>query len=146
MTAPLPWAVDDTPPPLLTVSGLDASFGPVRALNGVNLTVQPGQLIALAGDAPHQRRLARAVLAGQGDKLARLHGEVDVVESAHRPEAGVEPRHCQQRGRRLVDVTREKRGHLESSSLIQRLTPGTLGHCGTWAPAPPSLAGRGPIP
>ena len=42
MTALLPWDVDETSPPLLTVSGLDASFGPVRALNGVNLTVQPG--------------------------------------------------------------------------------------------------------
>src|SRR5215470_8922151 len=100
----------------------------------------------VAGDAPHQRRLARAVLAGQGDKLARLHGKVDAVESAHRPEAGVEPGHCQQRGRRLVGAPRQKRGHLGLSSLIQRLTPGTLGHCGTWAPAPPSPAGRGPFP
>jgi signal transduction histidine kinase/ABC-type multidrug transport system ATPase subunit len=50
VTALLPWAVDDTPPPLLTVSGLNASFGPVRALDDVNLTVQPGELIALAGE------------------------------------------------------------------------------------------------
>jgi signal transduction histidine kinase/ABC-type multidrug transport system ATPase subunit len=46
----LPWDVDDTPPPLLTVSGLGVSFGPVRALDGVSLTVQPGELIALAGE------------------------------------------------------------------------------------------------
>jgi signal transduction histidine kinase/ABC-type branched-subunit amino acid transport system ATPase component len=50
MTALLPWAVDDTPPPLLTVAGLGVSFGPVHALEGVNLSVQPGELIALAGE------------------------------------------------------------------------------------------------
>ena len=50
MTVVLPWAVDDTPPPLLTVSGLGVSFGPVRALDGVNLSVRPGELIALAGE------------------------------------------------------------------------------------------------
>jgi signal transduction histidine kinase/ABC-type multidrug transport system ATPase subunit len=50
MTALMPLAADVTPPPLLTVSGLEVSFGPVRALNGVDLAVQPGELIALAGE------------------------------------------------------------------------------------------------
>src|ERR1700749_1608721 len=36
--------------PLLSVSGLSARFGAVQALNGVDLTVRPGELIALAGE------------------------------------------------------------------------------------------------
>jgi signal transduction histidine kinase/ABC-type multidrug transport system ATPase subunit len=36
--------------PLLTVSGVSLSYGPVRALNGVDLSVNPGELVALAGE------------------------------------------------------------------------------------------------
>jgi signal transduction histidine kinase/ABC-type multidrug transport system ATPase subunit len=36
--------------PLLSVSGLGVSFGPVRALDGVDLSVLPGELVALAGE------------------------------------------------------------------------------------------------
>ena len=50
MTALLSLANGSASPPLLTVSGLEASFGPVRALSGVDLAVQPGELIALAGE------------------------------------------------------------------------------------------------
>jgi signal transduction histidine kinase/ABC-type multidrug transport system ATPase subunit len=38
------------PAPLLTVSGLSVSYGRVRALDGVDLTVYPGELVALAGE------------------------------------------------------------------------------------------------
>jgi ABC-type sugar transport system ATPase subunit len=37
-------------PPLLELRGISKVFGAVRALNGVNLTVPPGQITALAGD------------------------------------------------------------------------------------------------
>jgi signal transduction histidine kinase/ABC-type multidrug transport system ATPase subunit len=50
MTAVLPLAADDAPAPLLTVSGLEVRFGAVRALAGVDLSVRPGELIALAGE------------------------------------------------------------------------------------------------
>src|SRR5690349_3043627 len=36
--------------PLLTVSGLSVSYGPLRALVNVNLSVQTGELVALAGE------------------------------------------------------------------------------------------------
>ena len=36
--------------PLLSVSGLGVTFGSVQALDGVNLTVRPGELVALAGE------------------------------------------------------------------------------------------------
>src|SRR5262245_43965891 len=50
MTTLAPLAAADAPAPLLTVSGLEVRFGAVRALDGVDLTVQPGELIALAGE------------------------------------------------------------------------------------------------
>src|SRR6266496_1308713 len=37
-------------PPLLSVSGLAVQFGALRALDGVDLTVRPGELVALAGE------------------------------------------------------------------------------------------------
>src|ERR1700684_3725055 len=37
-------------PPLLSVSDLAVSFGPVRALDGVSLTVGEGEIVALAGE------------------------------------------------------------------------------------------------
>ena len=36
--------------PLVSVSGLGVSFGSLRALDGVNFTVRPGELVALAGE------------------------------------------------------------------------------------------------
>src|SRR6266481_5878885 len=50
MTAVLPLAADNAPAPLLTVSGLEVRFGAVRALAGVDLSVRPGELVALAGE------------------------------------------------------------------------------------------------
>jgi len=41
---------ETTAPPLLTVSGLSLSYGPVRALHSVNLSLQAGELVALAGE------------------------------------------------------------------------------------------------
>jgi signal transduction histidine kinase/ABC-type multidrug transport system ATPase subunit len=38
------------PQPLLSVSGLAVQFGALRALDGVDLAVQPGELVALAGE------------------------------------------------------------------------------------------------
>jgi signal transduction histidine kinase/ABC-type multidrug transport system ATPase subunit len=37
-------------PPLLSVSGLAVQFGALRALDGVDLALQPGELVALAGE------------------------------------------------------------------------------------------------
>jgi signal transduction histidine kinase/ABC-type multidrug transport system ATPase subunit len=40
----------DRAEPLLTVSGLAVSYGALRALDGVDLAVRPGELVALAGE------------------------------------------------------------------------------------------------
>ena len=37
-------------PPLLSVSGVAVHFGLLRALDGVDLAVRPGELVALAGE------------------------------------------------------------------------------------------------
>jgi signal transduction histidine kinase/ABC-type branched-subunit amino acid transport system ATPase component len=50
MTAIAVDARPDSPPPLLSVSSLAVRFGALRALDGVDLTVQPGELVALAGE------------------------------------------------------------------------------------------------
>jgi signal transduction histidine kinase/ABC-type multidrug transport system ATPase subunit len=53
-TAPDRTAPDRTAPdrtaPLLAVSGLSSSYGRVRALDDINLTVRSGELVALAGE------------------------------------------------------------------------------------------------
>ncbi len=45
-----PGAADNGAAPLLTVSGLSLSYGRLRALSDINLTVQSGELVALAGE------------------------------------------------------------------------------------------------
>ncbi|HEY2269720.1 MAG TPA: ATP-binding cassette domain-containing protein, partial [Streptosporangiaceae bacterium] len=41
---------DPNSPPLLTVSGLNCSYGHLRALDDINLDVRSGELVALAGE------------------------------------------------------------------------------------------------
>src|SRR5215472_8175743 len=57
--------------PLLTVSRLSMTFGSVRALDGVDLSIMPGEVIALAGENG----------AGKTTLLRALGGDV-------RPSAG----------------------------------------------------------
>ena len=45
-----PGTLPEPPSPLLSISGLAVRFGPLRALEGVDLVVRPGELIALAGE------------------------------------------------------------------------------------------------
>jgi len=42
--------IADPPWPLLAVSGLAVRYGPLRALDGVDFVVRPGELVALAGE------------------------------------------------------------------------------------------------
>ena len=41
---------DASAPPLLDICGLSKSFGPVRALDGVDLAVRAGEIHALLGE------------------------------------------------------------------------------------------------
>jgi len=73
MTAVLPLAANDAPAPLLTVSGLDVRFGAVRALDGVDLSVRPGELIALAGENGAGKTTLVRCIAGD---IAPAGGEI----------------------------------------------------------------------
>ncbi len=42
--------VDESRTPVLEVRGVSKMFGPVRALNGIDLSVYPGEIVALIGD------------------------------------------------------------------------------------------------
>jgi signal transduction histidine kinase/ABC-type multidrug transport system ATPase subunit len=43
-------AEEPAPLPLLSVSRLSMAFGPVRALDGIDLSIMPGEVVALAGE------------------------------------------------------------------------------------------------
>ncbi len=59
--------------PLLSVSGLAARFGPLRALDRVDLSLQPGELVALAGEnGAGKTTLVRCI---SGD-MAPVAGEI----------------------------------------------------------------------
>jgi signal transduction histidine kinase len=59
--------------PLLTVSGLGVSFGPVRALDGIDLSVPAGQLVALAGENGAGKTTLVRCIAGD---IAPADGEI----------------------------------------------------------------------
>src|SRR5215831_1869926 len=73
VTALVPLAADDAPAPLLTVSGLEVRFGAVRALHGVDLSVRPGELIALAGENGAGKTTLVRCIAGD---IAPAGGEI----------------------------------------------------------------------
>src|SRR5579872_7112425 len=59
--------------PLLTVSGLSVSFGWLRALEDVNLSVRTGELVALAGENGAGKTTLVRCIAGE---VAPASGEV----------------------------------------------------------------------
>ncbi len=61
--------------PLLSVSGLSARFGAVQALDGVSLTVRPGELIALAGENGAGKTTLVRCIAGD---IAPSQGEIHI--------------------------------------------------------------------
>jgi signal transduction histidine kinase/ABC-type multidrug transport system ATPase subunit len=72
MTATLPHAEPQSPP-LLTVGGLSANFGPVRALSDVDLRIARGELVALAGEPGAGKSTVVRCIAGD---IAPAGGEI----------------------------------------------------------------------
>ena len=60
-------------PPLLSVSELVVDFGPLRALAGVDLQIQPGELVALAGENGAGKTTLVRCIAGD---IAPTAGEI----------------------------------------------------------------------
>ncbi|WP_458095950.1 phosphonate C-P lyase system protein PhnK [Roseomonas sp. WA12] len=51
--------------PILTARGLDLSFGPVRALDGVNIDLWPGEVLAIVGESGSGKSTLLRALAGE---------------------------------------------------------------------------------
>ncbi len=60
-------------PTVVTVSHLAVSFGPVRALDGINLNIRPGEVVALAGENGAGKTTLVRCLAGD---IAPTAGEI----------------------------------------------------------------------
>ena len=61
------------PWPLLSVSDVAVSFGPLRALDGVDLAVRPGEIVALAGENGAGKTTLVRCIAGD---IAPTSGEI----------------------------------------------------------------------
>ena len=66
--------------PQRAAADVDALLRQVADAGALGRVDHPGARLEDAGHAFHERGLARAVVAGEGDALARLHGERKVVE------------------------------------------------------------------
>ncbi|HUC56685.1 MAG TPA: ATP-binding cassette domain-containing protein [Streptosporangiaceae bacterium] len=66
-------AASDGAGPVITVSGLGVTFGPVRALDGVDLSIMPGEVTALAGESGAGKT---TLLRALGGDLKPSRGEI----------------------------------------------------------------------
>src|ERR1700689_1715192 len=57
-------AAGEQPGPVLSVRRLAISFGPVRALDGIDLSIMPGEVVALAGENGAGKTTLLRALAG----------------------------------------------------------------------------------
>ena len=80
--------------PLLSVADLAVSYGPVRALDGVSLTVHPGEIVALAGENG----------AGKTTLVRCIGGDIEASAGVVRMEGKVMPADPAALGRHGVGV------------------------------------------
>ena len=65
-------------PPLLSVQGLHVSYGPIRALRGIDLQVHAGETVAIvgangAGKTTLMKALSGLLPLAQGSEIGRAH-------------------------------------------------------------------------
>ncbi len=77
-------------PSLLRVSGLSVSFGQIRALNGVDLNVRTGEIVALAGENRAGKTTLVRCIAGD---IAPATGEVFLGGRRVPPDPGAAAKH-----------------------------------------------------
>jgi len=76
-----------TPPPLLEATGLGKSFPGVRALRDVNLTIRPGEVVAVIGENGAGKSTLMKILAGvqaADEGRIRWAGETVRIDSVRR--------------------------------------------------------------
>lgn len=73
-----------TTAPLIDVAGLTMNYGPVQALQGVDLTLQPGQIVGLLGENGCGKTTLLKILAGV---LADYQGSVSIAGHEPGPES-----------------------------------------------------------
>jgi ABC-type multidrug transport system ATPase subunit len=95
MNAALLTAPAAAPPTMLRVSGLTVGFGPVRALTDVSLTIDTGELVALAGEPGAGKTTLVRCLAGD---LAPANGQIELAGRA----VPADPRAASRRGISIV--------------------------------------------
>jgi signal transduction histidine kinase/ABC-type multidrug transport system ATPase subunit len=95
MNAALLTAPVDAPPAMLRVSGLTVAFGPVRALTHIDLTIETGELVALAGEPGAGKTTLVRCLAGD---IAPTGGEIALAGRA----VPADPRGASRRGISVV--------------------------------------------
>jgi signal transduction histidine kinase/ABC-type multidrug transport system ATPase subunit len=78
-------AVPQASTPLLRISGLSAGFGAMLVLNGVELTIEPGELVALTGEPDSGKTTLVRCIAGD---IAPTTGAIEVFGSPLPPELG----------------------------------------------------------
>src|SRR3989454_11901853 len=94
-TRPCDWSTPVSILPL-TVSGMTKSYGAVRALRGVGLTVGPGECLALVGENGAGKSTLMRILAGEE------RPDSGALVFNGRPTAVTSPRHAQELGICLI--------------------------------------------
>ena len=84
MSADTAHPTDHTSTPLIDVTGLTMKYGPVHALQGVDLTLQPGQIVGLLGENGCGKTTLLKILAGV---LAGYGGDVRIAGHEPGPES-----------------------------------------------------------
>lgn len=70
--------------PLIDVAGLSLSYGPVHALDGLDLSLQPGQIVGLLGENGCGKTTLLKILAGV---LSGFEGQVSIAGHQPGPES-----------------------------------------------------------
>jgi branched-chain amino acid transport system ATP-binding protein len=136
--------------PALEITNLHAWYGESHILHGINLSVQPGQVVTLLGrNGAGRTTTLRAILGLTGARKGsiKIHGEEAIHLSTHRianlgigycpEERGIFASLTTEENLRLPPPLKSKRGKVMSEQAPARACPAANSRC--W-PSPASCA------